>query len=265
MTIDATPQFDKRMSVDTPPPGLPENPSESGEDAAGVLPPGKSVPSNNAGKIIEGCDIDPLGCFVDAAWNFVILYIWPLIQLLLVVGVFAGPFALILLMKRRRRRSRREHPSEFARIVGAWEEYVDLTVDFGAQMPRNKTRLEIARAADNPEILKLAELANEMAYGSSEFESVDINQDELQENVELTWAIYDEELKRLTAELKPLKKLQGQLSLRSFIRGAQPREQLRKITSTFNFNKDGKVSDGSGLDAVLKIARKQLISLWPKK
>jgi hypothetical protein len=268
MTIDATPQFDKRMSVDTPPPGLPKNPSESGEDAAGVLPPGKSVPSNNAGDVLNECEVDLLAqirCFVESAWNFVVLYIWPLIQLLLVVGIFAGPFALILLMKRRRLRGRREHPSDFARIVGAWEEYVDLTVDFGAQMPRNKTRLEIARAADNPEILKLAELANEMAYGSSEFESVDINQDELQDNVELTWAIYDEELKRLTADLKPLKKLQGKLSLRSFIRGAQPREQLRKITSTFNFNKDGKVSDGSGLDAVLKIARKQLLSVWPKK
>jgi hypothetical protein len=265
MTIDATPQFDKRMSVDTPPPGLPENPSESGEDAAGVLPPGKSVPSNNAGEVKPECEIDPLGCFVDAAWNFVVLYIWPLIQLLLVVGVFAGPFALILLMKRRRRVSRREHPSEFARIVGAWEEYVDLTVDFGAEMPRNKTRLEIARTADNPEILKLAKLANEMAYGSSEFESVEIDMDELQRNVALTWAIYDEELQRLTADLKPLKKLQGRLSLRSFIRGAQPREQLRRITSSFNFNKDGKVSEGSGLDAVLKIARKQLLSLWPKK
>ena len=139
-----------------------------------------------------------------------------MIQGLTVLGILVGPFLLILGMKRRRRRSRRNHESEFARIVGAWEEYVDVAIDFGAPMPRNKTRLELARDSANSDVLTLAELANEMSYGSDEIDSVDMSEEELNDSVDQSWAIFDAELKRLEASVKRTQNIRAKYSLRSF-------------------------------------------------
>ena len=179
--------------------------------------------------------------------------------------IFVGPFLLILTMKRRRRRSRREHESPYAQIVGAWEEYVDVSIDFGAPMPRNKTRLELARDSANPNILKLAELANEMSYGSDEFDSVDINEEELANTIEESWTIFNEELNRLQSSTKRLERLRAKLSLRSFIRAAKPKEQLQKLSTRLRFSQTGNVSDGSGVRALWQILKRQLRSLLPKK
>jgi D-ribose pyranose/furanose isomerase RbsD len=181
------------------------------------------------------------------------------------VFIFAGPFLLIFLMKRKRRRSRKEHESEFARIVGAWEEYVDVSLDYGAPMPRNKTRVELARDSGNPEIMQLAELANEMAYGSSDFESVDITAEELEASVKQSWEVLEAELNRLVSASKRVDRIRATFSLRSFIRAAKPNEQLKKLTGKLRFSQTGNVSEGSGISALFQMITRQLRSFSSKK
>ena len=199
------------------------------------------------------------------AWEFFLVYILPVIQWLLVALIFVGPFLLIVVMKRRRRTSRREHESEFARIVGAWEEYVDTSIDFGAPMPRNKTRLELAKDSANPEVLLLAEMANEMSYGSSDIESVDITDEELEESIARSWKIFDEEFERMNSNLKRIEKLRAKFSLRSFIRAAKPKEQLQNLRSKIRFSQTGNISEGSGLAALLQMVKRQIRSIRFKK
>ena len=263
LAIDATPQFTKPLTLTPPPPGNPKVPTEAGEDSATVLPPGKAIPStdSNCLKNPEKCKTPPKPWW-EQAWEFFLAYILPVIQWLTVVLIFVGPFLLILTMKRRRRRSRREHESEFARIVGAWEEYVDVSIDYGAPMPRNKTRLELARDSANPDVLKLAELANEMSYGSDEIDSVDLTEDELQASIEQSWAIFEAELVRLTQNAKRTENIRANLSLRSFIRAAKPKEQLKKLTTKMRFSQTGNTSEGSGLAALWQMLLRQI---RPKK
>ena len=264
--IDATPQFEKPLTLTPPPPGNPKVPTEAGEDSAEVLPPGKSIPStdSNCLKNPEKCKTPPKPWW-EQAWEFFLTFILPVIQWTSIVLVFVGPFLLVATMKRRRRRSRREHESPFARIVGAWEEFVDVSVDFGAPMPRTKTRLELAKDSANPDVLKLAELANEMSYGSDEFDSVDIDEEALVATINESWEIFNAELERLKSSTKPIERIRAKFSLRSFIRAVRPKEQLLKLTSKIRFSQTGQTSDGSGLSALWQVLKRQLGSLRPKK
>ncbi|CAB4603794.1 MAG: hypothetical protein F2587_01805 [Actinobacteria bacterium] len=266
LALDSTPQFEKPLTLTPPPPGNPKVPTDAGEDSATVLPPGKAIPStdSNCLKNPEKCKTPPKPWW-ETAWDFFLANILPVIQGLTVLGILVGPFLLILGMKRRRRRSRRNHESEFARIVGAWEEYVDVAIDFGAPMPRNKTRLELARDSANPDVLTLAELANEMSYGSDEIDSVDMSEEELKDAVAQSWSIFDVELKRLKASVKRTQNIRAKYSLRSFIHAAKPKEQLKKLSSKMRFSQTGNISEGSGLDALWQMILRQLRSPRPKK
>jgi hypothetical protein len=266
LALDATPQFEKPLTLTPPPPGNPKVPTEAGEDSATVLPPGKSIPStdSNCLKNPDKCKTPPKPWWEQAS-EFFFAYVLPVIQWTLVGLIFIGPFLLIILMKRRRLHSRREHKSEFARVVGAWEEYVDRSIDFGAPLPGNKTRLELARTSENPEVLQLAELANEMSYGSDDFESVDVNDDGLRESVDRSWAIYDAELARLNQAAKPIDTIRASLSLRSFIRAAKPQEQLQKFRGKLRFSQTNKTSEGSGSSALWQMLQRQLRSIRTKK
>ena len=266
LALDATPQFEKPLTLTPPPPGNPKVPTDAGEDSATVLPPGKAIPStdSNCLKNPEKCKTPPKPWW-EIAWDFFLANILPVIQGLTVLTILVGPFLLILGMKRRRRRSRRNHESEFARIVGAWEEYVDVAIDFGAPMPRNKTRLELARDSANPSVLTLAELANEMSYGSDEIDSVDMSEEELKDSVDKSWAIFDAELIRLKTSVKSTQNIRANFSLRSFIHAAKPKEQLKKLSSRMRFSQTGNTSEGSGLDALWQMVLRQLRSPRPKK
>lgn len=266
LAIDATPQFEKQLTLVPPPPGTPKNPTEAGEDSAVVLPPGKSVPStdSNCLKNPEKCKTPPKPLW-DQIVEFFLTYLLPVIQVVSIISVFAGPFALIVFMKRRRRVSRQQQPSEFAQIVGAWEEYVDTSLDFGAAMPRNRTRIELARDSANPEVMELAELANEMAYGSSDFESVERTEEEIRELSARSWAIFEAEQSRLRAQTSRTGKLRALFSLRSFIRQAKPKEQLQALSSKLRFSQTNQVSDGSGVAGLVQLVVRQLRSLVTKK
>jgi len=264
LAIDVTPQFEKPLKAVSKPTGTPKNPTESGEDAAGVLPPGKAIPSSDSECLKDPtkCPKPPVECDVcGVIWEIVVL----VGQIALVATIVLGPFLVIILMKRRRRKTRRENESQFAQVVGAWEEFLDLAVDYGAPILKNKTRIELARENGSPEIMELAEMANLMAYGSSEVISVDITDAEIEAAAERSWEIFDAQREIITSETKGFKQLMAVVSLRSFIRVLKPKEELQKLTSSIKFNKGNKVSEGSGAAAVYQALKKQVLGLFPKK
>jgi hypothetical protein len=184
-------------------------------------------------------------------------YILPVLGYGAIGGIFVGPFAVIVLMKRRRRHARREHEIQFAQVVGAWEEFVDTSIDFGAPTPRNLTRLEYARQTESPEVVELAEMANMMAFGSSEIESVEIEDEELDAMVARSWEIYDEQLHSFKTQAKPLARIRATFSMKSFVRALKPRAQLAKLKSAaMNFSQGALASDGSALRGLWESLRK---------
>lgn len=266
LAIDATPQFELPLSLTTPPQGDPQRPTDAGEDAGTVLPPTKASPSTSGecAKNPKACEpkVDPWQSFLEFLNN----YILPALGYLGIGAIFVGPFAVILLMKRRRRSSRRDHEVPFARVVGAWEEFVDTSIDFGAPTPRNLTRLEYARQTDSADVVELAELANLMAFGSSEIESVDISEEELEAMVNRSWQIYDDQLATLRGNAKRFARIRAAFSMRSFVRALKPREQFAKLrTAALNFSQGSKFSDGSALRGLWESLRKLITKQKPAK
>lgn len=257
LAIDATPQFELPLSLTTPPQGDPQRPTDAGEDAGTVLPPSKASPSTSGecAKNPKACEpkVDPWQSFLEFLNNYVL----PALGYLGVGGIFIGPFAVILLMKRRRRAARRDHEVPYARVVGAWEEFVDTSIDFGAPTPRNLTRLEYARQTDSPDLIELANMANMMAFGSSEIESVDLTDDELESMVSRSWEIYDEQLQMFQTRSKRIARIRAALSMRSFVRALKPRDQLEKLKGVaMRFSQGALVSDGSALKGLWETMRK---------
>lgn len=261
LAIDATPQFELPLSLTTPPQGDPERPTSAGEDSAEVLPPSKASPSTTG-----ECAKNPKACEQKVDWwqsllEFFQIYVLPALQWILLVSIFVAPFAIVLLMKRRRIKSRRNHEVPYARIVGAWEEYVDRAVDFGAPLPRQLTRLEYARITDSKDLEELAQMANMIAFGSAEDMSVDFEENEVEDLVARSWQIFDAEVTLLSENAKFASKLRAKLSLRSFMRSISPKIQLSKLRSSLQFGHGSKLSDGSSIRALIAAMRK----LRPKK
>ena len=257
LAIDATPQFELPLSLTTPPQGDPQRPTDAGEDAGTVLPPTKASPSTSGecAKNPKTCEpkVDPWQAFLDVLNN----YLLPALGYLAIGSIFVGPFAVIVLMKRRRRSSRRGHEVPFARVVGAWEEFVDTSIDFGAPTPRNKTRLEYARETGSTEVVELAELANLMAFGSSEIESVELTQEDLDSMIQRSWQIYDDQLANFRARSKRFARIRAALSMGSFVRALNPREQLAKLKSAaMNFSQGATFSEGSPIRGMWESIRK---------
>lgn len=264
LTLDVTPQFEKPLIIDPLPQGVPQNPTEAGEDSAGVLQPGKSVPSTDSECLKDPtkCPAPPQPC---TNWDFFGCYVLPIFQVAGLVTVLIGPFLAVLILKRSRSRSRRRNPSQYARVVGAWEEYQDLIVDHGSPISHFKTRLELAKESGSSEINELASLADLMAYGSDEKQSVDLTEMEAIQSAKRSWEIFEAEQLKVLAASGFVKRLRAAFSLRSFLRTFRPQVELKKVTDSFRFSWGNKVSDGPAWQAFLSFIGKELRTRLSKK
>lgn len=257
LAIDATPQFAKKMNLQPIGTAYIPNPTTSGEDDANVLPPAKATPSSDS-----ECRKNPNApeCNPDDFWakvlGFLTNYVLPTLVTLLVFGVFAAPFVFVLFMKRNRRRVRIEAPEPEVRVIGAWEEYIDLLVDNGAKLPGSETRKELAALYQAENLDELAELADLAAFSPRMPNEVEIAR---------AWQIFDEKNRAILAASKRWNRIKAKLSLRSFLRNVNPRQELLKLRNTLNITQGNKRSEGSAVEGLTIEFKRQLKAVFKQK
>jgi Transglutaminase-like superfamily len=257
LAIDSTPQFNKKMNLVPIGTAYVPNPTTSGEDDAKVLPPAKATPSSDS-----ECRKHPNSpdCNPDDWWSkflgILTNYVVPALETLLVVGIFVAPFAAVLLMKRNRRRSRFEAEEPEVRVIGAWEEYVDLIVDNGGKLPRSETRKELAALYASENMDELAELADLAAFSPRMPDESEIDR---------AWQILNEKTESVYGKLSKLQKIKLRLSLRSFVRNVNPKEEFVRLQNTLNFSQGKKAAEGSSVEGLTIEFKRQLRSVFKKK
>jgi hypothetical protein len=257
LAIDATPQFSKKMNLVPIGTAYIPNPTKSGEDDAKVLPPAKATPSSDS-----ECRKHPNSpdCNPDDWWSkflgILANYVVPALEALLVVGIFIAPFAIVLLMKRNRRRSRFEADEPEVRVIGAWEEFVDLLVDGGAKLPRSETRKELAALYDVQNMDELAELADLAAFSPRMPDEAEIDR---------AWQILNEKTESVYSERSKFQRIKLRLSLRSFIRNVNPKDEFVRLQNTLNFSQGKKTSEGSSVEGLTIEFKRQFRSVFKKK
>ncbi|MEN9603739.1 MAG: hypothetical protein RL545_428, partial [Actinomycetota bacterium] len=257
LAIDATPQFAKKMNLMPIGTAYVPNPTKSGEDHASVLPPAKAIPSSDSlcRKHPNSPDCNP-----DDFWQkvvaFLLNYVVPVLVTALVIGIFAAPFAFVVLTKRNRRRSRRDAEEPEVQVIGAWEEYIDLLVDHGSKLPGSQTRKELAALYQTQDIDELAELADLAAFSPRM-----PNEDE----IERAWEIYSAQNSKLQSESNRWQRIKSALSLRSFLRNVNPKQELVKLRNTLNFTQGNRVAEGSAMEGLTIEFKRQLRSVLKKK
>ena len=257
LAIDATPQFSKKMNLVPIGTAYIPNPTTSGEEDAKVLPPAKATPSSDSEcrKHPNSPDCNP-DDFWTKVWAFITNYVVPTLETLLVLGIFVAPFAVVLLMKRNRRRSRFEAAEPEVRVIGAWEEFIDLLVDNGGKLPRSETRKELAALYEAENLDELAELADLAAFSPRM-----PNQDE----IDRAWQILEDKTTATDQASTRLQKIKRRLSLRSFIRNVNPKEEFVRLQNTLNFSQGKKAADGSAIEGLTIEFKRQLRSVFKKK
>lgn len=221
VAFDVTPQFKNKISPKSQDRQDPKNETSVTEDAASVLPPAKANPANGATKAKDQ------GFVLDLTWLVEALKVIGTIAL--VAGVIASPFVLVIGAKVRRRRERREAIDPSVAVLGAWEEFVDTSVDAGSPLPKRQTRSEIAGLFARAEGSALAVFADEAAFAPYEPD---------EETVRKSWELVDEQRRELRENSSRWKNFAHLMSLRSFVRYVQPQEQLRRIQGAFAFSTD---------------------------
>ena len=255
LAIDSTPQYAKAINQKPIGQAYTPNPTGSGDSAASQLPPAKASPSTDA-----YCQKHPQSqqCVKDTTWEqvlaFINNFIVPALEGLGVGIVIFGPFALIILMKRNRQKRRRSNPKPETNLLGAWEEYIDLLVDNGADFPANKTRLELSRHYGAEGLVELANMAD-LASFSPRMPT--------QEEIDRAWQIFDAKQSSVYQESSKVKVARATISLKSFLRVLDFKTQISKLRSGFSFGSSK--SSGSSFKAFLIELRRQILALFSKK
>jgi DNA-binding transcriptional regulator YdaS (Cro superfamily) len=251
VTFDVTPQFKNKISPKSQNRQDPKNETAVTEDAATVLPPAKANPANGATKAKDQ------GFVLDLTWLVEVLKIVGTFAL--IAGILASPFVLVIGAKVRRRRERREALDPSVSILGAWEEFVDTSVDAGSPLPKRQTRSELANLFARSEGSVLAVYADEAAFAPYEPDA---------ETVQKSWELVDEQRRELRESNSRWKNLVHLMSLRSFVRYIQPKEQIRRIQGAFAFASEGTSDDAPTVWAFLvfvgRQAKKLALELYEK-
>ena len=258
LSIDATPQFAKKMNLIPVGTAYIPNPTKSGEDKATDLPPAKATPSSDSQcrKHPNSPECNPTENSWQKFWGIFLNYVVPTLETLLVLGIFAAPFMVVVLMKRNRRRGRFEAAEPETQVIGAWEEYVDLLVDNGEKLPGSETRKELSAMYASENLDELAELADLAAFSPRMPTDSEIAR---------AWAIFDAKRQAEHENSKPWKRIKSKLSLRSFLRNVNPQAEFAKLRSSLRFTQGRKVSEGSAVEGLTIEFRRQLKSAFRKK
>jgi hypothetical protein len=219
VAMDITPQYANPIAPQSSDRQDPKNPTVVIGDNATLRPPPPSNPDT-------GFSED-----VPTPFNFdimgILAVIFAVLQWTLVTLFIASPFALVLWAKRQRRLGRRTSERSDDKLVGAWDEYVDLMVDFGRPIMRKSTRSELMAAYKDPNGPEMAALGDYGAFADY------FPDDKL---VERAWDIVEETGQTLRTGSKLPRRILGALSIRSFVRDLSPRGQIDLVRGALSFS-----------------------------
>ncbi|GAA1780479.1 transglutaminase-like domain-containing protein [Agromyces lapidis] len=203
--IDATPQHEVAPSLIKEGEQLPEHPTTPDRtDTATVDPPAaRSESSETAATSPEEVDLGLASLFAILKWAG--LGAVALLLLLL-------PFLVLVVAKGARSRRRRHDPVPEVRIVGAWDELVDLYADHGVPAA-GADRAAAARASGRRAAVELATRVDRAVFAGDPPSEAD---------AEAAWAIVDAERTELRAGARARRRLAATLSFASLTRPLRP-------------------------------------------
>jgi hypothetical protein len=207
VTVDTTPQHSSPVDTTTSELQPPKKPTTVLPDAATEQQPPAADPSGG-----DTTETKPEAEKVDLTWLVTTLKTVGIS--LLAVVVLLAPFAAILLAKARRRRDRRHAARAEERIVGGWDEYVDVALDHGLPAPTTETRTQVAAEYQTPNGQTLALLADRAVFGP-----VDVPDAE----GERFWQLLETERLAFDTGASRWRRWRAALSLRSFTRYVRSR------------------------------------------
>lgn len=137
---------------------------------------------------------------------------------LLVLGMAAAPFLVVIGAKARRRHLRRTAPSTLDRIRGGWDEFADLVVDHGLAVPSAATRSELAAAVGTLPSRVLAAVVDRAVFAPGEPADAD---------AERVWVAVGELRSSLDTGKRRRDRMRARISVRS-LGGGAVRQLLRR-------------------------------------
>ena len=218
VAIDATPQYANPIAPKSSDRQDPKNPTTVFGDSANVAPAPQANPATGVTEETpSGFAFDLMGLLGA---------ILTVVQWLFFVGLAMSPFVAIIWAKRARAINRKAADRLDDRLIGAWDEYVDLLVDYGKPIIRRSTRSELTSSYEDPNGAEMSNLGDQAAFA-------DYFPDQL--SVERGWLIVDETRTRMMAEANLFRRIRAALSLRSFVRELSPRDQIRLVAGALAF------------------------------
>lgn len=204
--VDATPQHEVAPSLIREGEQLPEHPTTPDRtDTATVDPPPAQSESNEtAATAPEGADAGLAALF--AILRRVGIAVAALLLLVL-------PFIVLVAAKGARSRRRRHDPVPELRIVGAWDELVDLYADHGVPVGASADRAAAARASGRRAAAELAARVDRAVFAGDPPGDAD---------AEAAWAIVDAERTELRAAARARRRLAATFSFASLTRPLRP-------------------------------------------
>lgn len=245
VSLDVTPQYENPIAPQSTEQQDPKNATTVIPNEAEVKAPPIADPATGESNKDEN------GFALDLSWLWAILL--TALQWISAVAIVLSPFVLILWVKRRRRSERYFSEMLDERIVGAWDEYMDLRVDYGAPIRRYSTRREIAVEFGDARSRELAQLADEAAFA---------DYFPLNESATRAWNLVEDAGVELRNSASWWQRLRANFSLKSFVRQLSPRQQVRLVRGALAFNNTpANASEATALDmtrSMLKTARRGL-------
>lgn len=204
--VDATPQFEVAPSLIQEGEQLPQHPTTPDRpDTATVDPPSAQSESSDAAAAPPKDDA-VFGSSLFATLRWVGLGVAAALFLVL-------PLIVLLVVKGARTRRRRNDPVPEVRIVGAWDDLVDLYIDHGVIDSERAVRADTARAAGRPAAVSLASLVARAVFAGDPPSASD---------ADAAWAIVDTEQRELRAAARARRRLSARLSLASLFHPFRP-------------------------------------------
>lgn len=202
VTVDATPQYVVSPYRLNPGEERPKNPTVAQDTTTEVLDP---PPAQRDDSTAANAENPATAGWVDALLSVLKIVGTGVLSLLLLLL----PILFLLILKVVRQRRRRSAPDPEVSLVGAWDELMDLYIDYGVNLPAHATRDHMATLIGRPRAATLAVMIDAAVFAEHA---------PAREASEHAWALIRLERAELASESTFSTRMKAAFALRSFVR-----------------------------------------------